>query len=643
MPLALLALILSIFGESFADVRSLEISSEDDALEALLRGEIDRGEYEEILDLLRNPIDINSATKADLSRLIWLDETDMDNILAYREEHGGFGNKEHLKMVPGMARKYHIIAPFVEVRAWEAPAGSYRIRARDVEPDGKTPGLYNLLKMNVGGFYSVGGLVDRDIGEANYFDNVKFYVGVEDLPLAGEDVVVEAAFLGNYRAKFGSGLNINTLGRAAEPALRGDTTLREAFTLRGAAAQMRIHGLLPAAIYSDNLLDAEFVGDDRLDYGDKHDSAAKDNLREIILGGDLSYTLSGFNFGITAYRAEYSLSPHPTDAWRDNPWARNALGPNPPMRVPEGLKGLAWEHYVIGGHFAIPVFIAELSGEASYSHRPPVEKLGAGPSEDWAYLISAEAKIGGESLLVARYWDYGRYYNNVYADAPRFPGIGAEDEVFEEGKVGNQQGVEGTIIYGLGRDIDLRWDAKIAEEHSTGVDFARNDFRAKYNVTDEIRIRGRTGYSIKDIIYRQREQFDFGVGADFTVEKFDPLSFDYANARVRYGDGGKIKNINDYAVGAHFLLSEGLSLSGRIGFRHREEASFAGEESGEAEGETDLPPGKGVRRYISLELRDELIRGSFALEIVYKNKADLYEDGWRNTAHEFAGGATWWF
>ena len=71
---------------------------------------------QEIAEMGIEPININTASAEELGELPGLTQTQIQNIIAYREENEGFGSIEEITQVEGIGRKtYEKLAPFITV------------------------------------------------------------------------------------------------------------------------------------------------------------------------------------------------------------------------------------------------------------------------------------------------------------------------------------------------------------------------------------------------------------------------------------------------------------------------------------------------------------------------------------------------
>lgn len=69
---------------------------------------------QEIAEMEIEPVNINTVTAEELGELAILSETQIQNLIAYREEHGAFTSVDEIMNVKGIGRKtYEKIAPYI--------------------------------------------------------------------------------------------------------------------------------------------------------------------------------------------------------------------------------------------------------------------------------------------------------------------------------------------------------------------------------------------------------------------------------------------------------------------------------------------------------------------------------------------------
>lgn len=119
-PVALLALAtLSAWGNAQARVYATPVivRGEEDLRALYEDGLLEDADFETLLELLNNPVDINRARRSDLYDLPGLTLDRVDALLAFRKENGPFANVDALAQVDGFNEDLlEQIRPFVEAR-----------------------------------------------------------------------------------------------------------------------------------------------------------------------------------------------------------------------------------------------------------------------------------------------------------------------------------------------------------------------------------------------------------------------------------------------------------------------------------------------------------------------------------------------
>jgi hypothetical protein len=244
---ALVALIFCYLSHLTLRAQGTDASPLDTALSTDLDTELQldtdesTAEYESLIeecaDLLAAPIDLNTATAADLQLLPFLTDADIRAILRFRYQYDGFRSRYELLLVPGLARQYARLAlPYVTVAADETPAprrerSAHQVLAtanrcletragyRDQTPEAiaadsayrGNPWHHKLrYQYNYGRTLRAGLTVEKDPGEAYRSgapwigDSFNYYVAYRR-----EHGSLRQLIVGDYRAAMGCGLLIN--------------------------------------------------------------------------------------------------------------------------------------------------------------------------------------------------------------------------------------------------------------------------------------------------------------------------------------------------------------------------------------------------------------------------------------------------
>lgn len=185
----------------------------------------------ELEELAVRRLDLNTASPEELARIPWLTPFNIYNIVERRRRQP-FRRPEELMSVPGIdAATYRLVAPFVTVRpttpsdvgdrvekARRRPPVSGEVSFRSVSslpPDREH--FTKVLAPSAAGFrmvgrlvfldrYRVGAILERDRGEEELWDLVKYTVSAERLGF------VKKAVVGHFRLTAGQGLTLSDRG-----------------------------------------------------------------------------------------------------------------------------------------------------------------------------------------------------------------------------------------------------------------------------------------------------------------------------------------------------------------------------------------------------------------------------------------------
>lgn len=283
----------------------------------------------EIFDnLLKNPIDINSANYNDLLLVPYLTPIMAKAILNYRQEHGKFKNLNDLSLVKGIDGEWlDKILHFLTINT-EPVKKRMEINVR-VKNDSlprndnfKDWAFLNRIKIDYGNWNLVL-ITDKDAKELNPFD----FLGAS-IAYANKQTQM---IIGNYLLGFGKGLILarpfyqlstaKSLGGFKTKEIMQLTTPLENNSLFGFTCQRPFGNLWLTGFFSTNGLDAEIdtngIIKKLIYYGEHIDSITKvnkDQLREDLLGARWEYRHFGWCLGNTVYCNRYSRSFGPNDS-----------------------------------------------------------------------------------------------------------------------------------------------------------------------------------------------------------------------------------------------------------------------------------------------------------------------------------------
>jgi hypothetical protein len=193
--------------------------------------------YENLAQILSNPIDLNKATIEQLRSLYILNEIQINNLIAYRNENGELLSVYELQAIDGYDQNtISKIIPFVTVRSMNAKIKSLVQRIRDEENNyllirynrtlenkrgflnnpnfttnykGSPDRLYSRFRVARANDFSLGFTVEKDAGETLNWSPKNKYYGFDynsfHVQLLNKGVFQHIT-VGDYQAQFGQGL-----------------------------------------------------------------------------------------------------------------------------------------------------------------------------------------------------------------------------------------------------------------------------------------------------------------------------------------------------------------------------------------------------------------------------------------------------
>lgn len=305
--------------------------------------------YEDLSDRAAAPLDLNSATRADLEALPCLTAQQVMDILEYRDRVGRIETLSELLLVPSLDRPtVDRLMPFVTLLPERPSAtlpslrdllsrGSHTLLADCRVPLYHRSGSDSFLgpstkhwlrySFRYGQQVSVGLAAAQDEGEPFFKGRNKygydFYTGYLMLKNIGR---VQAFVIGRYRLRFGMGLILNNgygFGKLATMTallnssthIFGHASRTEGNYLQGAAGTVKLTKTLDlTAFVSYRKIDATLNKDSAtvatiLKSG-YHRTVSEMNRRrntsETLAGGHLNWMSNGFHIGLTGYYTSFN-------------------------------------------------------------------------------------------------------------------------------------------------------------------------------------------------------------------------------------------------------------------------------------------------------------------------------------------------
>lgn len=295
------------------------------------------------LDLMDRPMDISSAGRDELEAFPLMTPFMVESLLEYREEFGPPASVAELSLVDGFdAVRVKEMLPFIVLGHQEGRntgdrmrlSGRWMVRSRwkavrGTQEDGDTDGwpipLLTKMKADLGGRYSVGLVLETDVGEIMFPDFYSMYLSAEDISLSADGRFnLVSAVVGDYSLRFGQGLvlwNSFSMSGLSSPAsvLRKEAAVRPYWSVdenryfHGAGVTMEVPGNVELSLfYSDNGHDARIedgyfvtMPDDGI-HDSEADVKARNALREYVTGGNVSWRCGWAKVGVTVAAYRYS-------------------------------------------------------------------------------------------------------------------------------------------------------------------------------------------------------------------------------------------------------------------------------------------------------------------------------------------------
>ncbi len=307
----------------------------------------------ELHQKLRDPYNINQVTTEDLSSLYILSQSQINNILDYREKYGPVLSVYELMAVPGMDRKtIELLSNFIVFEEQEEEVKSSYVendlmlrgirlvekQAGFIDPkkyEGSPDKLYLRYRFTSSTIYA-GLTAEKDPGESFFqksnpkgFD---YYSGFLSYNLGNGNPKV---YLGDFVVQFGQGLAISqgfSMGKSSEtvqvaklnPGVKEYSSTDENNYMRGIAATTEFGKLRITPFLSFKNFDANTDSIDGMKVftsfqtSGYHRTASeiedKNSVSEFIYGANLNYEGKNYSIGLTGIRFNYQYPLNRRDA-----------------------------------------------------------------------------------------------------------------------------------------------------------------------------------------------------------------------------------------------------------------------------------------------------------------------------------------
>jgi hypothetical protein len=332
----------------------------EEILEDILQepvGDIDESDlYDQLEQLLLNPINLNTATIEQLIQIPSVDIQTAELIINHRKKFGYFFSTSELNMVENLNKDLvKNIIPFLYVdkkpsEVFEPPKtmeaivskSSVLLRSRFINAlqtnegflnnkfEGTKPKIYNRLLFKYNNQFQAGYLADKDVGESSINEFSTFHIAFNDLGFVQKAVIMD------YLLEFGQGLTFwspyaySKGADAIVPIRKNDRIIRpytsstENNFFRGAAAAFNLGDFILSGFYSYNYFDANIdsvtgkITSTPID--GLHRTPNEINKRkaasEKMLGGRIDYRYRNvLRLGAIYYRSSFSNEFQPNSVY----------------------------------------------------------------------------------------------------------------------------------------------------------------------------------------------------------------------------------------------------------------------------------------------------------------------------------------
>lgn len=403
--------------------------------------------FDRLMHYISHPLNLNSASKADLAELTLLNAIQIDELLAHISKNGRLISIYEIQCLPSWdIVTIENVLPFVYVtdnfnqphltfsQMIKASSNELYLRWGKVLEDqkgylpdpvtgetkylGTNDRLYTRYRFKSGNNISIGFTGEKDPGEQffrgtqkNGFDFYSGHIYIKDIG------IIKHAVVGDYLAAFGQGLTMGmgvAFGKTASSLsvkrqvfkIKPYTSVAENTFLRGAATTVKIKDVDVTVFYSSKLNDANVTAYDSANNNLQDDGvivssfqtsglhttlnevADKNAIRENVVGGNVSYSKRTYEIGATFYHVNYN----------------GMLNKN---LQPYNQFDFNGRSNAVGGiHYAALVKNFHFFGETSMSQNKALGTING-------VMVGLDPKLG--FVLLHRY--YQKDFQNLYANA----------------------------------------------------------------------------------------------------------------------------------------------------------------------------------------------------------------------------------
>lgn len=323
--------------------------------------------YENLAQLLSNPLDLNTVTREQLRSLFVVDEEHINTLLEYRDKNGPLLSVYELQAVPNWTRAaFEKIIPFVTVYSEEKKfnksiltrikheGNNYLVMRCDrtletrkgysPETDssqryaGSPDRIYLRFRAARSNDFSLGFTAEKDAGEAFAWSPPQKQYGMDYFSWHAQiqnKGRIKNLVIGDFQSQFGQGLVLGSafgFGKNAETittvrrtnlGFLPYTSLNESMSMSGVAAsvslsgRISIHGFVSRTFpdahvtdSDDDIPSASSLGSSGL-HRTPSESRSRKKLEQIETGGVLQYKTRNFDAGLIFHQTRFSIPVQP--------------------------------------------------------------------------------------------------------------------------------------------------------------------------------------------------------------------------------------------------------------------------------------------------------------------------------------------
>ena len=323
----------------------------EEILEDILQeptGEIDESDLYDIIEqLMLNPINLNTASVDELTRIPLVEIADARLIVEHRNKYGNYFSVNELNAVQDLNKELiKKITPFLYVQKkliveetkpekmqTILSESKLLLRSRFTNSlqnnegfnsnkfEGSKPRIYNRLLVKYSNHFQAGALAEKDPGELSYNEFTTYHVAVNDVGFLYKAIVMD------YYLEFGQGLTMWSPYAfpkgpdAIYPVKRVDkiskpfTSSSENNFFRGVTASVNFNDFIFSGFYSNNSFDANIdpvtseITSTPIDglHRTPLEIAKRKTASEKMVGGRVDYTFRNFvHVGVLHYQSTFS-------------------------------------------------------------------------------------------------------------------------------------------------------------------------------------------------------------------------------------------------------------------------------------------------------------------------------------------------